>query len=277
MKGLDGQSGAYYMLDKTITVAASTTAYSFDTRSACQLNLSHQFNRDPCDFSYEFKRQGSIFTNRIGPADLPAGTVYAEKGVYEVKAVSTISGIANNVEGIYSVDCSSTSAALVVGGSIRATFTPNKSTYDVGNKVGMGSVRVYDGNVELTGFTTGDFIVMSMDLMHGDRVIKNLGNAVTNQLNGECTIRLYLGGVALGSVVTGPGSIKVNNPSFKQFGDINLNSITDIFDLVLISSDFGKQRSVSPDWDGRCNIYDSDSIIDIKDIAKAAQYYNSRY
>jgi hypothetical protein len=241
MKGLDNQSGAYYMLDKTLTVAANTTAYSFDTGSACRLSLSHQFNREPCDFSYEFMRQGSVFTNRIGPSDLPTGTVYAEKGVYEVRAVSVISGIANNVEGIYSVDCSGTSASLDVGGDIRVTFTPNKSTYDTGNKVGMDSVRVYDGSVELTGFTTADFIVMSMDLMHGDRVIKNLGNAVTNQLNGECTIRLYLGGVALGSVITGPGSIKVNNPSFKQFGDINLNSITDIFDMCLSQGTLGSR------------------------------------
>lgn len=59
-------------------------------------------------------------------------------------------------------------------------------------------------------------------------------------------------------------------------GDINLDGIVDIYDLVLISKNLGKTKAASTDWDGKYNLDNSDNsyVIDIKDIAKAASDYN---
>jgi stage II sporulation protein D len=66
--------------------------------------------------------------------------------------------------------------------------------------------------------------------------------------------------------------------SFKAtgLGDVNLDGTVDIFDLVSISKNFEKTKSASTDWNIKQDLV-KDEVINILDIAKAAQSYNIKY
>jgi stage II sporulation protein D len=60
------------------------------------------------------------------------------------------------------------------------------------------------------------------------------------------------------------------------FGDVNLDNIVDIFDMVQMSKRMGETQGASTDWNYKCDLV-KDGVIDIQDIAAASMQYNKIY
>ncbi|MDP4145936.1 MAG: S8 family serine peptidase [Bacillota bacterium] len=275
LSGYDS-SGKYYILNRTVSITSASSSYNFDLSNVCKLSLTNNFAKNPYETIFDITKSGSTLDNRVKYSELADKSVYVDKDTYTINTAFRFNGVQNDITGNYVADCSGTSAAINFGSSINVSVAPSKSSYNSGEALTVNTI-VKDGAVTLNGFTSSDFTA-SVDIMHGSSVIKSFsGLIIPNYLKGESELRINIGKDILGNFSSAITPITINNAGLLVSGDINLDRIVDIYDLVLVSKDMGKQKGISPDWDGRCNIENSDNVIDIKDVAKLASYYNSKY
>ncbi|MCM0647405.1 S8 family serine peptidase [Clostridium swellfunianum] len=267
----------YYILAAQATVTADTAIIGVDYSNASQITVGTEFAKKPYDITYEFKKEGSSIVNKVSYSNLANNKIYVDKAKYN--AAVTIGAGSKTITGSYEVDASGTAAQLIIGKNLTAKVNLNSAAYNVDSAISLSGAALYDGTTLLSGLSLSDYTISSYDLMHGSKVIKNFTGGVSSMLQGDTSIRLNLTSEDLGNIASEAKSIVVNNPTFAAVGDINLDRTVDIYDLVLISKDMGNKKGVTPDWDGRCNLDNQDTlnIIDIKDIAKAAQNYNKKY
>ena len=276
IKGKDS-AGDACVLEKAITVAAgSTNQFDIDMADLCKLNIMSSFNENPYLASYDIANKDNGMTCTLNDYELKTGTVYVSKANYTINTNFGFAGVANNVKGSYNIDCTTSSASFTPGSAITASMQADKASYNAGDTLSY-IVNVKDGSTVLNGFTQNDFNVSGIDIMHRGKAIKTFNAAIPTYLKGECNLRINSVNSLLGNV-SGISTITVNNSGSVLNGDINLDGIVDIYDLVLIAKDYGLTKAASINWDGRCNLDNSDNAnqIDIKDIAKAALNYNKK-
>ena len=276
IKGSDSD-GNVYVIEKAITVAANS-ANQFDTDMAglCKLNITNSFNETPYSSSYDIANMDNSMSCTLNDYELKTGIVYISKANYTINANFSFAGVANNIKGAYNVNCTNSTASFTPGSAITASVQADKASYNVGDTLSY-TANVKDGSTVLSGFTQSDFSVSGIDIMHRGKTIKTFSDTIPDFLKGECNLKLNTVNSLLGNV-SGLSTVTVNNLGSVLDGDINLDGIVDIYDLVLIAKDFGMTKAASADWDGRCNLDNSDNAnkIDIKDIAKAALNYNKK-
>lgn len=275
IKGTDSD-GAAYAIEKVITVSnSSTNQFVIDMSDLCKLNITSSFNETPYSSNYEIANKDNGITCTLNDYELKTGTIYVSKANYSINANLSFAGVANTISGSYNVNCTNSSTSFTLGSAITASILADKASYNAGDNLSY-IVSVKDGNTVLNGFTQNDLKVSSIDIMHRGKAIKTINAAIPTYLKGECNLRINAANSLLGNV-SGISTVTVNNSGSVLDGDINLDGIVDIYDFVLIAKDYGKTKT-SVDWDGRCNLDNSDNAnqIDIKDIAKAALNYNKK-
>jgi hypothetical protein len=273
-------AGKTYVLEKFIKLQNSPVKILFDYNNLCQIKLYNNFENSCSDILYNITsvRGGNSYKLRYSDTENNSVYVYTKNSTtnpgYKITTNYRTSGGSTDITGDYYSKFTADNQILNIGNNLSAHFIPLQSTYNAGAKLSLSYVELKDGEATLTGLSTGDYTISSISVMHGSSIMKTYsGNTIPTTLVGECTIRLQLSSPFPGKVETTSSTLMVNNPSIQRLGDINLDGITDIFDLVLISKDFGKVRGVSLDWDGRCNLHSADNVIDLLDLAIAAQHY----
>ncbi|MBL4936328.1 S8 family serine peptidase [Clostridium sp. YIM B02515] len=279
LKGMDKNTGKYYVLDKNITVNSATTSYNFDTSSLSILSVNSSYKGGIYSGSYILQKQGINIQSTVDYSDMRDNNIYVDKGTYTVSTSLDVSGLANTITGKYTVDCSNATSAIELGKNLKVTAVLNKASFNAGETPSVTSAKVMDGTVELSGFMASDFSISSIDIVHRGKSFKNFQGAIPSYISGECNLGLNLVNKATGTISVLAASVVINNSTNKALTDINLDGITDIYDLTLISKDMGFEKGKSVNWDGRCNVENNDGLnkIDIKDLAKAAQNYNKKY
>lgn len=279
LSGYNKSNGKYYVINRTINIASDTTKIALDLSNVCGISIGSTLKKNPYETTYKLNNLSTSSQFEVKYSEVLGNIVYVDKGNYDANVELSLSSSKDPITASYKLDCNGDNSNLIIGTNLKSIVNVNKIIYNPLDTVGLTSVNIYDGGVELKGFSPLNFTVDSIDIMHGDKVIKSLPNIISTKLSGETNIRVKLTNEVLGSIVSDTKSIVIANPAFTALGDINLDDTVDIFDLVLLSKDYGKKKGVNSDWDGRCNLDNSDNanLIDIKDLAKAAQNYNKRY
>ncbi|GLC29702.1 S8 family serine peptidase [Clostridium omnivorum] len=279
LSGYNKSNDKYYVINRTISIASDTTKIALDISNVCGISIGSMLKRNPYETTYKLNNLSTCSQFEVKYSEVPGNIVYVDKGNYDADVELRLSSSKDPITATYKLDCNGDNSNLIIGKSLKPMVNLNKIIYNTSDAVGITSVNIYDGDVELKGFAPLNFTIDSIDIMHGDKVIKSLPNIISTKLSGETNIRVKLTNEILGSIVSDTKSVIIANPTFTALGDINLDDTVDIFDLVLLSKDYGKKKGVNSDWDGRCNLDNSDNanLIDIKDLAKAAQNYNKKY
>lgn len=276
IRGIDKDGSTYIFEKKLIVNANSNNKLDIDLSNLCKLNISNGFAKTPNSYSYEIVRKSNGLKSTLSD-ELKNGVVYVEKDSYTINADFSFSGVSNKITGIYNIDCNSSLANFTPGSKVSALVQADKVAYTSGDKISYTFTSVKDGETVLSGFSPSDFILSSIDVIHREKTLKTFKDIIPEYIKGECNLKINLINSLLGNV-SGTLTVFINNSDSILDGDINLDGRVDIYDLVLLAKDYGMTKGTSTDWDGRCNLDNSDNAntIDIKDIAKAALNYNKK-
>lgn len=112
-------------------------------------------------------------------------------------------------------------------------------------------------------------------LMHGNKTLLQLNSTYIDKLKGKCSISIEDNKPGAGDIIIDKAIVNfINNDSSTKPEDINLDGEIDIFDLVTVSTSLGTVPGDSM-WDYRVNLYNSDVLIDVLDLASVASKYNN--
>lgn len=271
-------NGDYYLFSRSLKVTSSTTGYKVDYSNLNRLTINNKYKLTPYYGSYTFVKADNSILGSVTDSDAPKGTIYIDKGKYSVNATQNFRGVKNAITGKYAVDCSGNNSNLVFGSKLTVNAGIDKTSYNIGNTPKIGVVTLKDGAINLNGLSGSDFNIDSIDIMHGNKVEKSFIGEIPDYLSGQVSLKANISSSLFGNISSNTKAVNIGGISKVLYGDVNLDGIVDIFDLVLLSKDIGKTKAASADFDGRYDLDNSDKSnkIDIKDIAKASKNYNMR-
>lgn len=283
------QSGKGFTLVKEHIDGLSKSKY-FINETYAPTMLDKELKLNPLKFSQlvinnvmatSMRRTMNVLTAKVSPEITFTvnnnEVVYIPKGEYALKAEMTPRGTSQAITASYLVNASNSTTDMNIGKNLTMTGSLNSSNMTVGDKLNYTVSAVYDGAIKLEGAESIlNTLGAKIDIMHGERALRNF-DKVPSIVSGNMKIRANFNHIISG-LASKTYEVNVSNrymePVFSS--DINLDNITDIFDLVLVARDLGNTKATSKNWDSRTDVYNEDNgnIIDVKDIAKVAKFYN---
>lgn len=269
----EDNSGSYWS-KKVIKVDKNMTEVSFNKDSLKKVSLVNKFNNAVEIIGCTAKDTTTGQVYNLGRDLDEARSLYLPIGKYELnfKVKLNDSNILNDYKA--NIDLSQSDNSISIGSNLSYDIVLDKSIYSTGEKVSAKLVNVKDGDNRLSGYEnlSLDSSSLVINLMHGMKIIKSFNGTIPTQLKGDCSIKVKGRLEGLGVVEAKPISIVVNNSGSIKEGDINLDGVVDIFDIIYVAKDFGKLKG-QDDYDPRVNLESSDTVIDAKDLARAAVNY----
>lgn len=279
MFAADPSTKKSYLFDRDINVSGGNNVITLDNTNMSLVSLNNGFSKAPYNINYKASKLGEEISQQFNYQNLDTNEIYIDKGNYqfenEFKFSEQTNDISRSLKGTYDINAAGDLAQFNYGSNLKIGAIGNQTPLNVGSSIDYVYLGLKDGSTSLTGFDKSDFTLLSFNLMHGDKVIKKFTN-VDSSISGDCTVSLNLYNNTIGNVKSENINIIVNNPTCLYLGDINLDKIINLYDLVMISKDMGKQKGISPSYDGRCDVDNTDglNIIDIMDIAQESRNYN---
>ncbi|MBK1813870.1 S8 family serine peptidase [Clostridium sp. YIM B02505] len=267
-------SNGGYWASKTVKVDTTLKEIKFDRLAAKKLSLASKFVSNVEVVGLKAK---DLFSGKVYDINRGLNTkssIYLPVGKYEVNFKLNLNGTTTLNDYKKTVDLTSTDYTLNIGDKVTYDVVLDKNVYSPYDKVTARLSNVNDGEIALTGIENAviDSSSITMNLVHGTKVLKSFNSTIPSSLKGDCNFVVKGSTVGLGDITSKALSINVNNPSAIKEGDINLDGIVDIFDIVYVARDFGKMQGQG-DYDPRVNLDASDTTIDVKDLARAAVNY----
>ncbi|GFZ33958.1 hypothetical protein CSC2_44840 [Clostridium zeae] len=265
-----------YWSKKVVKVDKSISVINFDKDALKKVSLINKFNNSVEIIGCTAKdtTTGQIYS--LGRALEEVRSIYLPIGKYEFNFKTRLndSNILNDYK--KNIDLSQSDNSISIGSDISYDIELDKSVYNSGEKISGKIVNVKDGDNKLSGYEnlSLDSSSLVINLMHGMKIIKSFNGTIPAQLKGDCIIKVKGNLQGLGNVETKPINIVVNGSGSIKEGDINLDGVVDIFDIIYVARDFGKLKGQS-DYDPRVNLDSSDNVIDTKDLARAAVNYGN--
>lgn len=271
---IDGLSKAKYFINETYEPTMLDRELKLNPLKYSQLTINNEL-------AASMRRTVNVLTSKVNPETKFTVSnnevVYIPKGEYALKTEMAPRGTSEVITASYPVNASNVTTAMNIGKSLTMAGTLNSGNLTVGNKINYTVSSVYDGAVKLEGASEIlNTLGAKVDIMHGERALRTF-DKVPSIVSGNMKIRANFNHIISG-LASKTYEVNVSNrymePVFSS--DINLDNITDIFDLVLVARDLGNTKAASKNWDPRTDIYNEDNgnIIDVKDIAKVAKFYN---
>ncbi|GFZ33957.1 hypothetical protein CSC2_44830 [Clostridium zeae] len=265
-----------YWASKQVKIDDTFAGLTFDRTQSQKLNLSNKFANNVELLGLVAKNTASGQSYDIGRELTTSNSVYLAKGIYDISFKLNVNGTTTVNNYKKTVDLSTSESTILVGANINYDVVLDKSVYSPNDNVSAKISNVKDGDILLSGLEglPLDSSSISMNLVHGTKVLKGFNITIPSTLKGDCNFVVKGSTAGLGNIISKTISITVNNPNTIKEGDINLDGIVDIFDIVYVARDFGKLKGQS-DYDPRVNLDSSDTVIDAKDLARAAVNYGN--
>ncbi|MBK1813869.1 hypothetical protein JHL18_25005 [Clostridium sp. YIM B02505] len=269
-------SNGSYWSKKVIKVDKNMSEVNFNKDSLKKVSLVNKFNNSVEIIGCTAKDTTTGQSYNLGRDLDEVRSLYLPVGKYELnfKVRLNDSNILNDYN--TNIDLSQNDNSINIGSNLSYDIVLDKSIYSSGEKISAKLVNVKDGDNKLSGYEnlSLDSSSLVINLMHGMKIIKSFNGTIPTQLKGDCSIKVKASLEGLGVVEAKPINIVVNNSGSIKEGDINLDGVVDIFDIIYVARDFGKIKGQN-DYDPRVNLDSSDTVIDVKDLARAAVNYGN--
>lgn len=267
-------SNGGYWASKTVKVDTTLKEIKFDRIASKKLSLASKFTNNVEVVGLTAKDLSSGKVYDINRGLNTNSSIYLPVGKYELNFKLNVNGTTTLNDYKKVVDLTAADYILTIGDKVTYDVLLDKSIYTQYDRVTAKVTNVKDGEIALAGIENMviDSSTITMDLVHGTKVIKTFSNTISDTLKGDCNFIIKGNVTGLGNISSKVITLSINNSGSIKEGDINLDGIVDIFDIVYVAKDFGKIKGQS-DYDPRVNLDASDTTIDAKDLARVAVNY----
>ncbi|GFZ33960.1 hypothetical protein CSC2_44860 [Clostridium zeae] len=268
----DAQGG--YWVEKIIEATDNLSEVTLDRNDLRKVTLNSKFSNYAEIMNVIAKNNLTGKTYELDRNINTEKNIYLPKGAYDFTFTVKLNNSNSFNEYKKSIDITNNNGVINIGDKLSYDIVLDKSSYSTGDKVIAKLANVKDGDIKLTGYENSviEESEVKIDLMHGAKVLKTFEGQIPSSIKGDCSLAIRGNILGLGEVSSKPVTLSIINSENIKEGDINLDGIVDIFDLVYITRDFGKSKGQG-DYDARVNLQTTDDVIDIKDLAKAASNY----